>query len=378
MSALDIPEMQVAVDFDDPNFPWHWRCLVARLGETSDWVCFTSDLDCEVISLASHVVVVLVRGAPFPKKVRNKIYHPGALDQADIDNAIRECFQLRDLLVAPKVEAAAQSVADYRFSDTSFERFSEIVPHSAVRDTANFVSRGAVALVQVTDDDGEALWTTADRVLPKDFETWLDEKRHGPGRDPRVLALKRDTRDVRFRSLREVVSDFSFDEAKDRAADWPFGGPSATRELLLAIRASGEEITGFHDYWVRSTGIAPGHSVALKHRDFLSVLAHLVTFDQLNPGKLAGCEATSRHILQIHSAVRKNNKQPDFKGTQLMVMSTLDANGGILSGEFAKWTAEEQKAYAFTLKQQRLYAEEEDAQDKRQGRASNQKNADKG
>ena len=87
---------------------------------------FASDLDVEVIELASHVVVVLVRGAPFPTKVRGKLYHPGdSLSQSDLDNAIRECYQLADLLSGPMLEATAQSVADYRFADTATrKRFS--------------------------------------------------------------------------------------------------------------------------------------------------------------------------------------------------------------------------------------------------------------
>ena len=43
-----------------------------------------------------------------------------------------------------------------------------------------------------------------------------------------------------------------------------------------------------------------------------------------------------------------------------MVMSKLDASGGVLTGDFARFVADEQKSEALTLKQQRLYAEEED------------------
>jgi hypothetical protein len=42
-----------------------------------------------------------------------------------------------------------------------------------------------------------------------------------------------------------------------------------------------------------------------------------------------------------------------------MVMSRLDASGGLLIGDFAKHVAEEQKSEAFTLKQQLLYAEDD-------------------
>ena len=41
-----------------------------------------------------------------------------------------------------------------------------------------------------------------------------------------------------------------------------------------------------------------------------------------------------------------------------MVHSKLDTGGQTHFGEFAKWTAARQKDEAFTMQQQRLYAEE--------------------
>ena len=132
------------------------------------------------------------------------------------------------------------------------------------------------------------------------------------------------------------------------------------REVLNASRAAGEELPGFHDYYCRSAGLNPDHPVALKHRDLLAILHHLIVFDQVNAGELSGGERVARYLLQVHQAVRRNPKNPDFKGTSMMTMSRLDSSGGILSGDFARYVADEQKSLAFTLKQQRLYAEEED------------------
>ena len=95
------------------------------------------------------------------------------------------------------------------------------------------------------------------------------------------------------------------------------------------------------------------------------MLSHLVVFDQLNVGKLAGCESISRHVMQIHAAVKRNPRNPNFRGMEMMVSSTLDSKGGVVTGDFANWTAEQQKQQAFTMKQQRLYAEEEDLMGKR-------------
>ena len=132
---------------------------------------------------------------------------------------IRECYQLADLLTGTEADGSAQSVADYRFSDTSYQKFGEVVPHTMVRDPTCFVARGAAGLVKIEDDDGDEEWTSVDKVLPKDLDAWTDEKRHGPGRDPRVLAIQGDARDVRFRPLRAAIGDFTFPDPKDRPPD---------------------------------------------------------------------------------------------------------------------------------------------------------------
>eukprot|EP00959_Pyramimonas_sp_CCMP1952_P227805 4763153-Pyramimonas_sp.AAC.1 len=54
----------------------------------------------------------------------------------------------------------------------------------------------------------------------------------------------------------------------------------------------------------------------------------------------------------------RNAKAPDFKGASVMVHSSLSTGAGTMVGDFAKWTAEEQKTEAFTMKQRRPYAEE--------------------
>ena len=62
-------------------------------------------------------------------------------------------------------------------------------------------------------------------------------------------------------------------------------------------------------------------------------------------------ELICRHILHIQRAVKKNPRQPDFRGLEIMISSKLDSTGGLLTGEFARYVAEEEKAEAFTLKQ---------------------------
>ena len=81
-------------------------------------------------------------------------------------------------------------------------------------------------------------------------------------------------------------------------------------------------------------------------------------FDQLNLYHLTGAELVARHMKRIHRAVKRNPKNPDFRGLNVMTQSRLDRATYSATGAFAKFIAEEQKAEAFTMKQQRLFAEE--------------------
>ena len=358
--ALDIPEPQVAVDFpDDQFFTWHVRVLVTQLGDGGRWVAFSPDLEPEVIDLADHRVVPLVRDAVFPQRIRGDVYYRVNITEDDLTNTVQECRALAAVLGVTGPSRPTTLVADWVYADPAFDRFGEVVDSSLTMNPATMLSRDSVALVRVGADDGVE-WTTAERIPLADVDLWKDEKRSGPGRDPRVLPLVREGDRARFRSLRSIVSDTTYPDPKAPDPDWPFPGPSAVKELLAAARAAGEELTGFHDYFLRSSGLNPDHAVAIKHRDLLAIMLHFLNYDQVNAGRLAGMEAMARYVLQIHQAVRRNPKNPDFKGTSVFTLSHLGSSGGVLTGDFARYVADEQKSHAFMLKQHRLYAEEEE------------------
>ena len=149
--------------------------------------------------------------------------------------------------------------------------------------------------------------------------------------------------------------------------DWPFRGPLAILELLQAVRSSGHEIGAYHDQWVTTSGVSAGSSAAHMHRGLMSVLLHLICFDQMDCLQSAGAEMLARRIMQIQRAVRKNPKAPEYGGLELMVFSRLESGGAAPVGDFAKFVAEEQKAEAFTMKQQRLFAEESGKNTRKKG-----------
>jgi len=211
------------------------------------------------------------------------------------------------------------------------------------------VIRGSVGLVQT--DEG---WTTMERVLRADLAAWRSEKQNGPGRDPRVLEIQRDAQGTRFLALREAMSKMK----ANLGAASPYRGPAALPELLETVRATGDDLVGYHDFFLRSSGLSAESPVAHQHKSLMSILAHMVHFDQLNAFGLSCGECIGRNVLRIHRAVRRNPKAPDFKGLDVMISNRLDLGGAAFTGDFAKWTAEEQKNEAFTMKQQRLYSEE--------------------
>ena len=171
-----------------------------------------------------------------------------------------------------------------------------------------------------------------------------------------------------YRTLRDGLAEYRFHDPMTPASnDWPFTGPMAVKELIHAARGAGEELSGYHDHWVRASGVNADSPVAMKHRDLLTILSHMVSFEQLDMGQASSAEDSkyqdafgmvSRLVLQIHHAVQMSPRAPDFRGTGLMVTSSLSGNGGALFGDFGKLVAEEQKAHVFTLEQQRLCAEE--------------------
>jgi len=355
MTTWDIPEPQVAIDFpDDANFGYHVRFLFVRLSEPGKWIAGSCDWDLEVVDLTQHHVVSLPRAGEIPQRLRGNVYYRGVLDEQRLSTARAEAASLAQVLGAA-VAGGGGVAADWLFADTAHEQFGEPVPPDVVRNPARMTIQGALAMVDMGDDG----WTFAERVMAADKDAWLHEKRNGPGRDARVLPLCRDARGHRFVTLREAMQHMR-QLSSPPPSDWPFKGPAALWEVLCSARAAGEDLGTYHDYYLRTSGLDGSHPVAIKHRELFSILKHLICFDQADAPQLASAELVARLILQIHQAVRRSPKAPDFRGTQLMIMSQLDSSGGILTGDFAKFVAEEQKSEAFTVKQQRLFAEEEE------------------
>ena len=117
--------------------------------------------------------------------------------------------------------------------------------------------------------------------------------------------MMRDSQKSRFCTVRELMGQLTL-LPTPAPADWPYRGPSATYELLVAIRAVSDDFGQLDLHFVTSSGLGQEHPVAIKHRELLMIMHHLTCFDQLSVTQLAGAECCSRFVLQIHQAVKRN------------------------------------------------------------------------
>lgn len=130
-------------------------------------------------------------------------------------------------------------------------------------------------------------------------------------------------------------------------------------EFLNGVRSSGEEFLYYHDALMSDLGVHVDSALALAHREEMSTLMHVPNYDKSDFGICACLELVARYALQRRNVARRNPKNPDYKGLELMMATSLDSKSAAHVDEFGRFVVEGQGVEAFTLKQQRLYAEEE-------------------
>ncbi|CAK0788625.1 unnamed protein product [Prorocentrum cordatum] len=358
MRTLDVPEAQVCVNYDDDdNFRWHHRVLLEQLSP-GIWVAATPDGEVLTLDLSKHLVVPLRRGSAFPVRVRGQVYAFG--DQSDEDiEALR--VEARGLALVMGVSAPAGTaggvVPRWIVSDPGSPEFGRELDLHLIGNPERLISRDAVGIAMLSEEEG---WVSVENVQQADEEDWRAEKRRGPGRDPRILPLARRGRGAQV-TLGEAIAKMNavdFD-------DWPFRGPKALPELLAAILATGLTLTSYWGYWASESGVSRNAAVAQEVRHALNQLHHAVTYDLVDPSNLASLELLGRRVLQIQRAVKRCPRHPSFEGLGLMLSSSLDESGGVVTSKFDAFVAEEQKSQGIILKQERMYREEQESEAKK-------------
>ena len=106
-------------------------------------------------------------------------------------------------------------------------------------------------------------------------------------------------------------------------------------------------------------GLPPKSSLAFEIAYLVWTLWVATCVDRLHLPSLAFAEHTSRRVLQIQKAARRNAKAPDFESLDPVMRHASDLSGIAYTPDFDKFLAELNKAEAMVLKQGRLAAEEE-------------------
>ena len=365
LRTLDVSLSQVLIDFfDDPNFSWHHRLLVVELG-TAKWASVTPDLQVETVDLTAHRVLPLRRNAPFPARALNDMYIFDPVDDATLAELQRECLALARVLGVTGATVAAGVVAgDWRIADPARSDFGDKVEDAdmAAPDTA--VVRDNAGLLQKVSQDGAREWVPVERILPTKFEDWKDLKQSGPGRDLRIASNWRDSAGHRHSSLAASLNVYR----DTKFADWPFRGPKAVSELLRGVQKSGQELSTYDLFWSSRSGIVKQPAVAITHRNIFAVLHLLQSYDQIDLLNMAGADYLARWALMIQAATKKSPKAPVFAGLDHFLSHSFDECGGVVTSDFSKFIADEQKSEAMVMKQHRLWHEEQLADDKTRNR----------
>ena len=350
--SLDIPERQILLYFEWDRLQWHHRLLLAPLGG-GKWCACTPDYEVETIDMTNEIFRPVARAASFPDACRPRYVFDLPLDTGKL-NAIRgEAARIVDIITGTAPQGKPPTVqgdAKWYFADPAHMEFGKEVPTDVYGSADNYVIKEGSGLVKFEEE-----WCFAQLVEEADRADWVDEKRTGSGRDKRLAATPTAHSDgSRSTTLKESIRSWKV----ERAADFPMPGPCACMELLKGIAATGNELSSFAVVWEKASGISPRSAVANEHRNLISMLHLLVTYDLVVPCNLASAELMARRVLMIQRATRRNSKAPDFHGLEVYISHAMDPSGGIITLEFEKHIAEVQKGEAMVLKQSRMLREE--------------------
>lgn len=67
------------------------------------------------------------------------------------------------------------------------------------------------------------------------------------------------------------------------------------------------------------------------------------SFDQLDLTACASSEMVFRNLVRLQTAVRRNARNPDFTGLDIMLAASTNEAGGAVTRVFKEWVAEQQK-----------------------------------
>jgi len=352
--TLDVVEPQVLIDFwdDAAGYYWHHRLLL-RKGSDSRWIVATPDLEVQHEDLGTHRVIPLARDAKFPADKASATYaFDSNISAPELAQLRADADALAEVLGFAAVAAnpgAVKNDSHWRVADPAKEAFGEVVPDAALGDPAASVLKDDVGLLLI-----DKVWTMIERVKDAEKVTWEALKRCGPGRDARLLGDVRDKNGYRLLDFGRGL------ELSKKVAQpgWPYLGTSAAEEYLGNLRQLDKSLVAFDMEWRGRSGVAEKSTSARLHKDYAELAQLMLTRDQYDLVNSVSGEMVIRKLIQVEQAVRRNPKQPDYEGLDVITANLTDETGAIQTRAFASWVGEQQKNEAFVLKHNRAWHEE--------------------
>ena len=250
--SLDIPERQLLVYYEDDPIPWHHRVLLIKItGSTYTWG--TPDLEVQVQDVSQLFIRPIARNSAYPV-VDGAIYgFERDFPEDQLSNLRAEARMLGEIMGADMtaVAAAGGPEAAWLIADIAHEPFGQPVPPAVHTSPDRFMAKGSMALSKIDDS-----WTFAEHVASADKTEWMEEKRSGAGRDPRLGPSVRPADGTPSGIVKDQLPELR--KTKATMIGNPFdGAPPALNELLTGIVASGNECVPYHQHWARIGGISP-------------------------------------------------------------------------------------------------------------------------
>ena len=144
----------------------------------------------------------------------------------------------------------------------------------------------------------------------------------------------------------------------------PSDGPQATPEYRDALIRANLPFSAHHRDMPRKSAISEKSGVR-EHKGLCDGLDLMACIDQINLKVSFKAESDIRRLIGISTAVKRNPKQPDFEGLEVIMAQTIDDSGSLLPRQFDSWFASRKKDDAQFLKQYRLWQEEMTALNKK-------------
>ena len=323
--------------------------LMMRVSGTV-YVTLDTSLVLAVEDLATEEIIPLTANALYPREGMPLLAF-GPLGDGELGPLRARAQQLVEIHGGAAPTHAVPG-AKWRYSDTAHFRFGQELVADLVAVAGRMEIKGSHALVL---EDGS--WTTAQLVGADALQPWMEEKRGGAGRDPRLLPSS----DAASSSRRRLFASVWPQMDASAPLSPLFTGVPAVEELCSSIAASGMEPPQYFTNYLAESGLNRRSGLATELALHFWTLWTMATMDQLDLRRSAAAEHICRRILQTQEAIKRNSQAPDFTGLEIYTRHAQECQGGAHAPRFRTFVASVMKDEAAYMKQTRLAKEEEEA-----------------